>query len=284
MSARFSKSLVMSVGVHLALGGLMCWLMLRTAEPVAPVEMKPVRVFTTSPAPADAGVTPPAGSSASATPATSVRFNPLPPPPPPRVREAVTDEAAVEPSPPPPVRPRPAPPAVAPTPRPTPPTIASTKPTTLAEHRKLHPLSNPPTTAGGPGRTTTSEPPKINMGAVLGEASVTDPKPGAGSGPAVTPAASAGGGETPAAYLDRLFAKLRAEHQKPEGLDDGLQARVEFVVRADGSVTGVRILKTSGNAEFDASVLAAFRQVSGLGSPPAGVTGVNAVTFRTRAD
>jgi len=84
-----------------------------------------------------------------------------------------------------------------------------------------------------------------------------------------------------AAYQARLLEKLRAAHQKPAGLDAELQVRVEFLLRADGSLGNVRILRSSGSDAFDASVLAAFARLRDLGVPPAGMTGVNSVTFRT---
>ena len=87
-----------------------------------------------------------------------------------------------------------------------------------------------------------------------------------------------------ASYWEMLLGKLREAHEKPAGLDDGLKTRVEFVLNADGSVGTVRILQSSGNPEFDASVVAAFRRLRDLGAPPAGKVGLNQVTFRTRAD
>ena len=83
------------------------------------------------------------------------------------------------------------------------------------------------------------------------------------------------------AYQARLLEKLRAAHQKPAGLDAELQVRVEFFLRADGSLGNVRILRSSGSEAFDASVLAAFARLRDLGVPPAGMTGINSVTFRT---
>ncbi|MBW8781313.1 MAG: TonB C-terminal domain-containing protein [Verrucomicrobia bacterium] len=83
------------------------------------------------------------------------------------------------------------------------------------------------------------------------------------------------------AYTARLLEKLRAAHEKPAGLDGDLQAQVEFSLRADGTLAGVRIVASSGNPAFDASVLAAFQKVRDLGAPPSGLVGVNRVTFRT---
>lgn len=85
-------------------------------------------------------------------------------------------------------------------------------------------------------------------------------------------------------YWGMLHAKLRDAHEKPTGLDDGLVVRMEFVLRADGTLGDVRVISSSGNAVFDASVVAAFRRVRGLGAPPASKVGLNQVTFRTEAE
>lgn len=145
----------------------------------------------------------------------------------------------------------------------------TSRPTTIAEHRRLHPAQ---TTASSSSRPSAG-PTRINIDDVLATA-----RPGTEqSAPAVD-------GSQVASYWERLVAQLRTVHEKPAGLDDGLQARVEFTLRADGTVGDVRILRSSGNELFDASVVAAFRRLGGLGIPPAGSTGTQQITFRTRAE
>jgi len=145
----------------------------------------------------------------------------------------------------------------------------TSRPTTIAEHRRLHPMTQATTSLSRPS----TGPAKININEVLAPA-----RPGtAQSAPAVD-------GSQLASYWERLVAQLRALHEKPAELDDGLQARVEFTIRADGTISDVRILKSSGNEVFDASVVAAFRRLGGLGVPPAGSTGTQQITFRTRAE
>lgn len=145
----------------------------------------------------------------------------------------------------------------------------TSRPTTIAEHRRLHPAQ---ATAPSSSRPSAG-PTKINIDEVLATA-----RPGTGQS---TPAVN---GSQMTSYWERLVAQLRTVHEKPAGLDDGLQARVEFTLRADGTVSDVRILKSSGNDVFDASVVAAFRRLGGLGVPPAGSTGTQQITFRTRAE
>jgi len=142
--------------------------------------------------------------------------------------------------------------------------------TTLAEHRRHNPAvapANPAVTTNAPTRA------RINMDEVLNGSDRARPGPVVTSSPAQE-----------ADYWAALLGKLRAVHEKPATLDDGLSARVEFVLRPDGTVGEVRILTSSGSAAFDASVIAAFRRLSGLGLPPAGAAGLNQVTFHTRAE
>jgi colicin import membrane protein len=141
--------------------------------------------------------------------------------------------------------------------------------TTITEHRRLHPTQ----ASASSSIRSSAGPAKINMEEVLATAR-----------PDTTQAAPSVDGAQAASYWERLVAQLRAVHEKPPGLDDGLQARVEFTIRADGTVADVRILKSSGNDVFDASVVAAFRRLGGLGVPPAGSTGTQQITFRTRAE
>ncbi len=72
--------------------------------------------------------------------------------------------------------------------------------------------------------------------------------------------------------MDRYFAqlklKLKENHEKPSGLSDTLVARVEFFVGADGSISRVRISRSSGSSEFDRSVLDAFSRTRSIGARP----------------
>ena len=142
---------------------------------------------------------------------------------------------------------------------------------TAAEFQRQHPSAARPSSAG---LQSAPLPSRIDIGNVL-----------APTGESSSSTSSAAVDENLSAdYLARLMGKLRVAHEKPAGLDAGLKARVEFVLRADGTIGDVRIVKSSGSAVFDASVLAAFRMMHDLGAPPAGIAGVNQVTFRTSED
>jgi colicin import membrane protein len=69
-------------------------------------------------------------------------------------------------------------------------------------------------------------------------------------------------------YFSLLKARLKENHEKPSGLSDALMARVEFYVGADGSISRVRISKSSGSEEFDRSVREAFARTKSIGARP----------------
>jgi colicin import membrane protein len=64
-----------------------------------------------------------------------------------------------------------------------------------------------------------------------------------------------------AAY-DALFKqRLRAQFEPPPGLSDSLEVQIEMRSNADGSITGIKVAKSSGSTEFDQAVLDALRRV-----------------------
>jgi colicin import membrane protein len=85
-------------------------------------------------------------------------------------------------------------------------------------------------------------------------------------------------------YISRLLQALRTAHNKPAGLSDLLNARVEFVIAADGRLSNVRIVHSSGNAEFDRSVIEAFAAVGSIGPTPDGKGDTWAITFKLTED
>jgi len=83
-------------------------------------------------------------------------------------------------------------------------------------------------------------------------------------------------------YFALLKQHLREAHEKPSGLSDLIAARAEFYVGADGSISRARIVQSSGNTEFDESVLAAIRNVRTIGPRPDGKGDVQSVRFRMK--
>ena len=51
-------------------------------------------------------------------------------------------------------------------------------------------------------------------------------------------------------------------------MSEKLVARVTFFVSADGTISHVRIVRSSGNAAFDQAVLAAFHRTRSIGPRP----------------
>ena len=88
------------------------------------------------------------------------------------------------------------------------------------------------------------------------------------------------------AAMDRYFSKLKQDLEqaleKPAGVGDTLVTTVEFHIAADGTISGVRIVKPSGSREFDDAVRAAFRRVGSIGPRPDGKSEVVLLDFRAK--
>jgi len=62
-------------------------------------------------------------------------------------------------------------------------------------------------------------------------------------------------------YFAMFKARLKENHVPPPGVSDRLEARIEFFMAADGSISRVRVIRSSGNKDFDQSVLEAFAHI-----------------------
>ena len=65
-------------------------------------------------------------------------------------------------------------------------------------------------------------------------------------------------------------------------MSETLEAKVTFDITASGAILNPRISRSSGDKEFDESVLEAFRKVRSIGPPPSGKSNPWIVTFRMR--
>lgn len=81
-------------------------------------------------------------------------------------------------------------------------------------------------------------------------------------------------------YIARLREALRRHWTKPLGLATSTSAVVEFDVQANGRLTNVRVSRSSGNGEFDRSVLDAFSALGSAGTTPDGRAQKLRLTFR----
>ncbi len=130
--------------------------------------------------------------------------------------------------------------------------------------------------AAGPIKTAKIDAKGIREGVAGGTR--TDGKGGAGG-----TALSREEGDMLDAYFSLLIQRLREAHQRPEGVSDLLNATAEFYIARDGNISRVSIVRSSGNAQFDQSVLSAFRNAGTIGPrPDSGGTLRREVTFRMR--
>ena len=83
------------------------------------------------------------------------------------------------------------------------------------------------------------------------------------------------------AYFSMLRARLLSSHELPGGVSDLLSAEVQFIFAANGAVSGVRIVRSSGSKDFDESVLEAFGRLK-MPARPDKKTDVQRLTFRIK--
>ena len=69
-------------------------------------------------------------------------------------------------------------------------------------------------------------------------------------------------------YISFLVQELKRAHEAPPGVSDQLVTRVAFDITSGGAILNPRIIKSSGNREFDESVLDAFRRMRSIGPTP----------------
>lgn len=81
-------------------------------------------------------------------------------------------------------------------------------------------------------------------------------------------------------YLAQLRQALGLAHEKPAGLSDELETQVTFNIAANGDISNVRVTRSSGDAEFDRSVVEAFRRVGSIGPTPNRKADVWTMRFR----
>ena len=86
------------------------------------------------------------------------------------------------------------------------------------------------------------------------------------------------------AYFSLLKARIKENHNPPEGVSDSLVAKVEFMVPVDGSLSHVHIAHSSGNADFDRSVVEACEHTHSIGPRPDGRSETVVMTFKMRED
>jgi len=91
-------------------------------------------------------------------------------------------------------------------------------------------------------------------------------------------------GELLDGYFALLKARIKENYQGSGDASDRLAAKLEFFVAANGNLSGVRIVRSSGNADFDQSVLEAFRRTTSIGPRPDGKGETVTMEFDLRED
>jgi colicin import membrane protein len=86
------------------------------------------------------------------------------------------------------------------------------------------------------------------------------------------------------AYFSMLKARIKENHTPPEGVTENLEAHLEFFVAADGSISHLRIARSSGNHEFDRSVIEACERTRSIGPRPDGRSETVQMSFKMRED
>lgn len=83
-------------------------------------------------------------------------------------------------------------------------------------------------------------------------------------------------------YLSALVQRLKEAHERPTGLSDLLTAAAECYISESGTISQVRISRSSGSPEFDQSVLSAFRNVRAVPRTDGGGTIHREFVFKMR--
>lgn len=127
---------------------------------------------------------------------------------------------------------------------------------TKAEWDKLHPNQPQPTrsSSGVPYKIAKIDTKGIREGVTGG--STENTKGGAGG-----TALSREEADRLTEFLSALVQRLKEAHERPTGLSDLLTAEAECAISENGTLSQVRISRSSGSPEFDQSVLSAFRNV-----------------------
>jgi colicin import membrane protein len=86
------------------------------------------------------------------------------------------------------------------------------------------------------------------------------------------------------AYFQELTNRIRENAVPPEGVSDKLEARVEFFLAADGSISHVHILNSSGNSEFDRTAVDLVAQTQSIGPRPDGRSDTQTILYKCHTE
>lgn len=144
---------------------------------------------------------------------------------------------------------------------------AEAKRMTKAEFDRANKTAKTPTTTKSTG--TSVKPPSVAAGIRGGMAGAPPSNSTSGAGGTAMSRADA---DLMSAYLSLIVQRVR-QTMESANFGDELKARIQFSISSSGTLSGAKVLTTSGSAEFDRAVLAALQEASGFGPPPNGKSG-----------
>jgi TolA protein len=80
-------------------------------------------------------------------------------------------------------------------------------------------------------------------------------------------------------YFQRVRALIDANFTEPKGVMQQVSALVQFTILANGTVTGVSVVKSSGNDAFDAAAANSIRELGTLDPPPGNMAYTKKIEF-----
>jgi colicin import membrane protein len=86
------------------------------------------------------------------------------------------------------------------------------------------------------------------------------------------------------AYFQMLTNRVRENAVPAENVSEKLEARVEFFLAADGSISHVHILNSSGNADFDHTAVEVVAQTQSIGPRPDGKSDTQTILYKSHTE
>lgn len=81
-------------------------------------------------------------------------------------------------------------------------------------------------------------------------------------------------------YFARVRALIDSNFSEPKGVMQQVSALVQFTILANGTVTGVSVVQSSGNDAFDAAAVSAVRNLGRLDPPPGNMAYTKKIEFQ----
>jgi colicin import membrane protein len=157
--------------------------------------------------------------------------------------------------------------------------VTQTRTMTKEEYDRLHGKTK---AAATPAPPTPTKAPRIDAKGIANgvRGGSADNTRGGGGGKAL----SRDQMDAMAEYFAALRLHLQEALERPTGASDRLTCEIRFFLAANGQIDNVAVARSSGDAEFDRSALAAFNRIAWPGPRPDRQSGYLSVTFRMKED